>query len=211
MNPITGTPSGVDWMLAAAQILGTIAWPTAAVIILLAFRKPLQELLQHVAGLSFGGAKVTFDRTSPGVTESVVEALEDAASESPQATPMPLREYYAERAETNPLNAILEAYIAIERWYDAALTKHNADNYDGLKKLGVSQMSRIAVSKGLVPASTLPAVDGLTALRNLVVHAPGKKLGPEEAREYLVLADGLLYSLRAGLEKYEMRHPAPAA
>ena len=67
-------------------------------------------------------------------------------------------------------------------------------------------MSRIAVEKGLVPPSTISAVEGLTVLRNLVVHSPGKQVGPEEGREFLVLADAVLYSLRSGLEKFEKRH-----
>ena len=49
----------------------------------------------------------------------------------------------------------------------------------------------------LISDETLSAVEGLSVLRNLAVHGLGGEIGAQRARDYLALADAVLYALRA--------------
>jgi hypothetical protein len=206
VNPITGVPPAVDYLLAAAAILGAVAWPVVLLIVLLAFRRPLRDALEHLIEFRFGSTVAKFSREGGEVGASLVESLVESKTAEPntaEQTPRPaLRDLYAERAESNPLSAILLAYGAVESWYDQMLTERGIENHSpGHRKLGVRDLSRLAVERGLLPDSTLRQVDGLSIMRDLAVHGRVEEVTSEQAREYLVLVDGLLYSLDSELAK----------
>lgn len=114
---------------------------------------------------------------------------------SPYQLLQPLRDFYADRAKENPLNAILEAYIHLEKWFDAALQSRGIDNWDRNRKLGVPEMSRLAVKYGLLPSFTLSPIDGLSIMRDLAIHQPQSKVTEAEAKEFLLLTDGVIHQL----------------
>lgn len=109
---------------------------------------------------------------------------------------------WAGQATENPLNAILKAYQAIEYWYDDVLGADGVDVREDGNKLGVAQMSVLAVERGLLSESTIGQVDELGLMRDLALQDQGKKATAEQAREYLLLVDGLLFALDADLAKH---------
>jgi hypothetical protein len=213
MNPIMAPPAGVEYMSAAAEILTAISWPLVLFAIIFTFRKSIRGLLAKLSELKVGGATARFSEAALGVAvatlETALDNSSDTHSSAARMTRTPLTEYYDQRADENPLNAILEAYLAVEGWFDRALSTHGIDIRPHNKKLGVREMSIIAVEQGMLPESLLHTVDGLSLMRNLALHKSSPQT-PQEAREFLVLTDGLIYTLDVELAKYEVSHPPTA-
>jgi hypothetical protein len=193
VNPITGVPTWVDYMLAAAAILGAIAWPLVVMIVLLAFRKPLRDALANLIEFRFGSASVKFQREVADVSSNLIEAIADAdETEEGDLKPRPqLREMYAAKVQENPLNALLEGFIAIEVWYDQLMTERGESTHEGNRKRSAQEMAAIAVERGFLPRSTLDTVQGLGIVRDLAIH-DREKVTPNQARDFLLLADAFL-------------------
>ena len=58
-------------------------------------------------------------------------------------------------------------------------------------------LARQASSQKLISDETLSAIRGLAVLRNLAAHSPTDEIAADRARDYLALADAVLYALRA--------------
>lgn len=193
VNPITGVPVWVDYMLAAAAILSAIAWPLVVMVVLLAFRKPLRDALAHLIEFRFGSTSVKFQREIADASTNLIEAIADAdETEEGDVRPRPqLREMYAAKAQENPLNALLEGFIAIEVWFDQLMTERGESTHDGTRKRSAQEMAAIAVQRGFLPRSTIDTVQGLGIVRDLAIH-DRDKVTPTQAREFLLLADAFL-------------------
>lgn len=55
-----------------------------------------------------------------------------------------------ERYHENPLNIIVESFIALETWFDTALIAHGIDVRLGIKKLGGSEIADLDLYKGIL-------------------------------------------------------------
>jgi hypothetical protein len=65
-----------------------------------------------------------------------------------------------------------------------------------LRKLTSRGLASLVRERGLISDETLTAVEGLSVFRNLTAHGGGD-IGTDRAREYLALADAVLYALRS--------------
>jgi hypothetical protein len=223
-----------QWIRAVISLLGVIAWPTLVGALAFAFRRPLRSLLENVKKVTAGPVSVDIEKGLAETTQSFVQLVEDSGSEDAEEAslaiqsplgefnaqradeaaeppsplrPIPLRDYYASNAEENPKSAIILAYIALEKWYDFALRSHGLPIYDGTQRRGVRKMSRVAVEEGMLPASSIDTVEGLSLMRDLVVDKPGEEVSSQQGREFLVLTDGVMYTPTTELKKYEKDHP----
>lgn len=57
-------------------------------------------------------------------------------------------------------------------------------------------LARMARQRDLISDETLAAIEGLSVLRDLTVHV-GSEISVDRARDFLALADAVLYALRA--------------
>ncbi len=205
MNPVTGAPTAVDYLLAIASLLGAVAWPVTVLVLVLMFRRPLRTALADLVQLRWGSTELKFRRAAGEVSASLIEPLIDSKVLTLQTTASPARpalhEYYADLADENPLSAIIKAYESIEVWFDEALSRFGIANRDGNRKIGAMQMARRAVNEQLLPASSLHTIEGLGIMRDLAIQHGDERVTPAAAKEFLILTDGLLYSLDSELEK----------
>ncbi len=88
--------------------------------------------------------------------------------------------------------AVLAAYRRIE----ARLTEI-LDGADARPRNWVNgrQLAKIAWERGLISEEARAAIEGLTGLRNLTAHVSDDN-SVDRARDYLALADAVLYALR---------------
>jgi hypothetical protein len=57
-------------------------------------------------------------------------------------------------------------------------------------------LARLGQRQGLVSDETLNAIEGLAVVRNLSAHNPSDNISTDRARDYLALADAVLYPMR---------------
>jgi hypothetical protein len=94
----------------------------------------------------------------------------------------------------SPRAAVLEAFARVEGRLGELLegSPDTPARYQGAR-----HMARLAHEQDLISDETLAAVEGLAVLRNLAAHSPRDEIGIDRARDYLALADAVLFALRS--------------
>lgn len=204
--------TGTDWLHAATQFLVAAAWPLGILGVFLIFRKPVRDTLSHLIKLRFGNLELEIDqaRAEAAASASVAEALVDESQEDePATTRRTLVEYYAQRVLENPLNAVLEAYIDVERRLDQALEDHGQSAYVGTRKLDVTELAALGVQTGILSSVLTTPIQALTVLRNSFLHGTAG-VSVESAQRFISLADGVLHLIDLDVKRYEAHHPRSA-
>jgi hypothetical protein len=190
-------------MHGASELIHAIAdllWPLVVIAILYIFRHKIVRLLEPAgplrrAKVTTSGAELEWWEGEVALTATAVEA----AGVVPDSAPPDLAEDLAADAERSPEVAIMEAYARVEAelrgmLQDAAVPERELST-------GAARLARIAVERRLISEETASAVQGMSVLRNLAAHRSASRHGrvdvtTEQAQEYLVLADSVLYALR---------------
>lgn len=178
----------MDWLQFSASIVGSIAWPLAAIIIVALFRKVLVALLSKLTKLKYGDIEATFG-----------EALEQAEREG-AALPEPaqgeqLPPALDDLAKYSNNSAIFIAWLEVE----AALLDRARSA--GLLKTNMSalQAARELFGRQMLNKQTYQITRDLFNLRNIAVHpASGRFVSDQEVSRFKKLADKVTSLLREG-------------
>ena len=119
---------------------------------------------------------------SPELAQASVPALADSLSEE-----------LSRLAEIAPWAAVVAAHHRIEDRL-AEMLDSASPGERSYSVLGGRALARMARQRGLISEETLAAIEGLSVLRDLTAHAGGD-IGVDRARDYLALADAVLYAL----------------
>lgn len=158
-----------------------------AIVAVLVFRRQLVRLVRTAGPLStakFGPFELQWTQQ-----RSEAEFAVEAAGFEPGAYGY-LPNVLAEPKES-PQEAILAAFVLIEAKLRRIL------RYAGVpldSNVGAVQLAREAASEGLIPPEIARAVENLAELRNLVLYRP-EDIKPAHAKQYLALADSVLFAL----------------
>jgi hypothetical protein len=183
-----------------ASLVQSLAWPAGVVALGIVFRRPIGVALSRgIRRLRIGPVEAEFDhqiaevrqelrqemRRSPEPTDAKIPDLDSLASSNLNRL-----------VDASPEAAVTSAYAQIEARLVELLDEAGAPTYTAA---GGPALARLARRHELISDETLSAVDGLSVMRNLAVHSPSGEIGRQRAREYLALADAVLYSLRKKL------------
>jgi hypothetical protein len=182
----------LGWMSFVASLAQSAAWPAAVFVIVILIRKPLQEAVTHrLRRLKAGPIEAEFDAEAMEVRDEVRRIPEVAAAE-PRQGAVSLVDELAQLVDVSPRGAVMEAFGRIE-----------ARLGDLLRAVGLSppkrtawQVADLAFDEHLISSETLDAVLGLQKLRNLAAHGAHDEIGRDRARDYLAMADAVLYAMR---------------
>jgi hypothetical protein len=92
----------------------------------------------------------------------------------------------------NNVAAILDAFGQIESAVGERVQAAGTD----ARGMGSMQLVREALRLRVITPETAHAIEGMAVLRNLVAHGREGTTDPQRVREYLALADAVLFSLR---------------
>lgn len=175
-----------------ASLVQSAVWPVAVVVLVILMRKPLGEALSHrLRRLKAGPVEAEFDREAIEVREEVRRIPEVAAAE-PRQEPVSLAEELVPLADISPRAAVLEAFARIEKRLEDLLETAGIPHP---QRSGLA-LARLASSHNLISSETRAAVEGLSTLRNLAAHSPRGDIGVDRARDYVAMADAVLYAIR---------------
>ena len=185
----------MDWLTFVASVIGSIAWPAAAVSVVFVLRRALNRLLPDLNRLKYKDLELEFGRQVAKARVEIEAApappqLPDSTSRAIQPQP-----YFETLAEVSPRAALLEAWLPFEG------TAVFVGEYLGISQPGRPvQMPRLIEGlnrAGMLTDDEARAVARLRAVRNDVVHAPSLHLSPEMIAEYASLLQGLTASLES--------------
>ena len=177
-----------------ASLVGSLAWPVAVVVMAVIFKDQIRLLTSRpVRRFRAGPVEMEFDRLLSEVEVSVERPTEAVAGGRTKID-TPVLEDLEEMANTSPIAAVMAGYAAIEEQLRTLARKAESD--PDVATMGTARLLRLALDRGVITPETAKAVEGITVMRNLAAHARAGDVTAERARDYLVLADAVLYTLR---------------
>jgi hypothetical protein len=183
----------VNWLAFVASLVHSLAWPAGVLAVVIVLRKPIGVALgRGVRRLKAGPVEVEFDQLQAEVREELAHSPELAEAQVP-ALEGSLREELSRLAEASPQAAVMAAYRQIEARLAEMLNSTGASS----RMLGGRALARQARQRNLISDETLAAIEGLSVLRDLTAHSSSGDIGVDRARDYLALADAVLYALRS--------------
>jgi hypothetical protein len=191
----------MDWKQFCAAVIGSLAWPTAVVVVVIMLRSPLAKLIPMVRSLKYKDLHIDLSEKLEAVKE-VVEAGTQAAD---QPAPLHADGRLLELARIDPQAAIVTA------WSDVEVAMNSLAKSAGIR-LNASPM---------IIASELHALDLLTPLemrtyrdlrriRNQAGHHV-TDVSFEEARSMAEMCSWLAHRLRMVEQSYLSTKPKNAS
>jgi hypothetical protein len=172
-----------------ASLVHSLAWPAAVAVAVIVLRRPIAAALgRGVRRVRAGPVEIEFDQELAEVRQELRLSPELAAE--PQALDS-LGQELARLADVSPRSAVLEAFLRIEVRLGELLAGTGMD----VPRASGRRLAMLARDKGLISDETMTAIDGLSVLRNLAAHSLASDISPERARDYLALADAVLYAM----------------
>ena len=142
--------------------------------------------------------------------QAIADAKQELKQQNPEIAAQELNELddglveeLAPLAEAAPSVAVMEAFARVEREL-----RSTAGETEGDRPVGVRAVADRVAAAGRISDETLSAIEGLVILRNLAAHGREGSVGPDRARDYLALADGVLCALRR--DAHRPRHDGSA-
>lgn len=170
----------MDWLTFIAEIVKALAWPAFLFFTVLAFRKPLVELLPGLRRLRIKEFEIEFGH-------ELLQVEKRVSVTGRMAIPDRLRQISA----VAPTAAILEA------WRDLEAAAADAAIRRGFSVIGGAwQLFVVLRSEGVLSEAQASAVDSLRTLRNKVAHAADAEITEEQAMRYIEIAAGLGAAIR---------------
>jgi hypothetical protein len=179
-----------------ASLVSPLAWPAAVLLIALAFRKQIAELLTAgpLKRLKLGAVEAEFERRTAEI-ETKLEASPEPGEGSNAVHGATLSYELAPVADVSPSAAVLEAFARVQEVLQARLEAAGFSQAD--QRWGAVGLAQRAKAGGLITPQALEAVEGVAVMRNLAAHRPDE-VSREAALEYLTLIDAVLFTLRSG-------------
>lgn len=176
----------MSWKEFIADIIGSIAWPAVIALAIWIFRTQIRGLLERPMRRWKAGpfeAEYEWAKATEQVGTSVL-SVKTAAAGGDELDEL------LELADKAPVAAILAAHNAVE---DVVRSIAVAANISDASSLSLDKLVPALIERDLIDSRTADALAGLMTLRNLAVHGPEPQ--GRRAREYIVLAEGVLYAL----------------
>jgi hypothetical protein len=170
-----------------AEMTKALAWPLVVVGVLFIFRSPLKLLLRRLSSLRWGSWQAAFEAEGARVAEEI------GGSNSSALTQLSDNGELLALAERSPRAAIIQAAIEIE----AGLRGLATDNIQNVENRPPGQLIQMLAQRNLIDPKTANSLQGLFVMRNLAVHGAERDLTAARAKEFVTLANAILYVLHS--------------
>jgi hypothetical protein len=153
----------MDWLQFIASVIGHLAWPAVIIALIIVLRERLGTLADRLQEFSFGGAKITLEKSlQEGAT--IIEKIPGApAIEKPMVDGGNLLQRLASQS---PEGAIIMAYIDIERRLRDISVKL------GRKYVNLQSTIQELITRGILDPEASALFQSLKRARNSAAHGP---------------------------------------
>jgi hypothetical protein len=169
----------MDWLTFISQMTQALAWPVSLAVVLLLYRDSLLKLATRLINVKMGDFEATFSSEARQVEEIIAEAKKGLP-----APPVVENTELFELARTSPSGAILEAWLRIERKLIELASSVGQD----ASRMPTLRLISLLAEKQVINGYVADSLRGLTAMRNLAVHAVETEVTTAKAVEFVALA-----------------------
>lgn len=188
-----------DWQEFITSLIGSLAWPTAVLVLAWMFRSSLGRLLSgDIKRWKAGPAGVEVEYWEKAIAEARQELAQDRGSTSAEVAaaeerPREFRDEMTELAAISPRSAVMESFRRVELQLRSMLEIVGVEK---VRPTGARMMAETALQHGLVTAATVDAIRGMSTLRNLAAHGhDDSEIDQVRALEFIDLAETVLFAL----------------
>jgi hypothetical protein len=185
----------MDWFGFVANLVDSLAWPIAAIVLVLFLRKPIKNLLPLLQRLKYKELELEFGKR-------VEEVKDELATELPSdAAILPPGEINAlhRLAELSPRSVVLEAWRNVEL---AALEAARSIGGESFRNKTLTyQAIRLLERTESLDRNVISLLRDLRGLRNEAAHAPELALTKNASLEYAESAATVARYLRRIADK----------
>ena len=188
----------MDWLTFISSLVGSLAWPSVVVALVVLLRRPIAGLIPNLRRLRYKDFELDFTKKLEKLESEAQRAQlpPTAVPESVSRTGVPatFEEYIDRLAELSPRSAVTEAW----RFVETAL-REAVERSGRVAPRSPRAMEDFLANQTDIDRRTLSLLADLRGLRNQAVHAEEFALQPEQAREFGDLAlriASALHSLR---------------
>jgi hypothetical protein len=179
----------MGWKAFIASVIGSLAWPSVIIVLLVILRKQLVGLAERLQEISLpGGAKATFEKqlqaarvieaTSPPAKAE--ERTADAtAVAGERIVPETEESRFLRLVKISPEGAIVDAYKYVEE-----IIFNEIAPLLGISTTNPAVIVSELVKQDLTDQSTLQLLGVLRQARNVAAHARNGRIAAEEALDY---------------------------
>jgi hypothetical protein len=171
-----------------------LGWPSAALVIVLVFRRPLLELLTLVRKVKYKDVEVELAKKEISEARELTTSKE---GEKYDVLSFMELEHFKQLADISPRAAITEAWSRLEdSVYQAAKTA----GIEARRPSGVSFSSVLAALKtsGTIDATSIRLIEKMRAIRNKAVHIQTEGLSASDAIDYVLAMKHAESALKTG-------------
>jgi len=173
-----------------ASLVGSLAWPLAAVLIAALFRSQISALMRKLRTLSFGSAQADFSEKLDQL-EVESEAAVPAQGDVPEAPDLSAR--FQQLLAVSPAAAILDSWREIEdEVARIAVRRGISTDVRNMRKLMAA-----FVGQGILDPGAAHMFEDLRGLRNVAAHRSEQEITASDAIRFQELANRALARLGA--------------
>ncbi|MGY2361502.1 DUF4145 domain-containing protein [Pseudomonas azotoformans] len=161
----------MDWLQFLSSVIGSIAWPSAVVLLAILMRAPLGKLLPLIRTLKYKDLQIDIGEQLEAVREKVGAEGEapDVASEEPPLS-------FKKLAQADPRAAILSAWIPVEIELNEIAKKIHVET-----RRGAMDLIGVLRRHGILDRLTSETLDQLRRIRNTAVHVTEESVSFDDA------------------------------
>lgn len=171
----------MDKLTFISNIVSSMAWPIAVVIIIFILKAPIVELLRNIKRFRFKDAELDFER-------KLTELKEEEPRSNKQ---IDLTESQLKLAKLSPRGAILEAWLELEETLACAaeeegVAKTRPGGVSGKPvPLDSSTFAKLLTESGRLSASSYDRFQKLRKIRNRAVHLTDDVINQKDAEAFI--------------------------
>lgn len=161
---------GMNGLEFSSSVIGSLAWPIAAVIIAFVFRTQIAALLKRIKEASWGDTKVSFADELDKIEEGApsLDLLPDAQVIQNALENQPIDDRFQALLAISPNAAIMDSWRGIERSIRELAAAH--DLSENMDKMRVDQLALGLKSKGHLTVAAMKTISEMRNLRNRAAH-----------------------------------------
>lgn len=174
----------MDTLTFISNLIGSLAWPLAVVLVVWWLRKEIRKLLPFAKKLRYGDLEIEFEQQLAALKKDA-ESQKRTHAVLPKPEDAEVVSYLKSAAEVSPRAALVDAWVGLE--ITAVSSAQMLKLIPEQKTVPFPKVVSALRDSGVLEAKDVEILNRLRALRNDALHSPGFQLSPEEAQEFISL------------------------
>lgn len=174
----------MDTLTFISNLIGSLAWPLAVVLVFWWLRKEIKKLLPFAKKLRYGDLEIEFEQQLAALKKDA-ESQRRTHAVFPKPEDAEVVSYLKSSAEVSPRAALVDAWVGLE--ITAVSSARMLKLIPEQKTVSFPKVVSALRDAGVLEAKDVEILSRLRVLRNEVLHSTGFQLSPEEAQEFIGL------------------------